>query len=111
MGTLDVGYVAHVGLSVVDALMAIHRVGVLHRDVTPRNVLIGCDGRVMLTDFGLALWDCGDEPGDPVIMDTAPYVAPERIADGESTAAGACGRLARRSTRRWRVGHRLRDHR
>jgi serine/threonine protein kinase len=90
-GPLAVAYVARIGLSVLDALLATHRAGVLHRDVTPRNVLIGHDGRVMLTDFGLALWHHGDEPselGQSVVMGTAHYVAPERIVAGESTPAG-----------------------
>jgi serine/threonine protein kinase len=87
-GPLSVAQVARIGLSVLDALAAAHRVGVLHRDVTPRNVLLGHDGRVMLTDFGLALWHCGDEAGEHVVMGTAHYIAPERIAVGESTPAG-----------------------
>jgi serine/threonine protein kinase len=87
-GPLSVADVAGIGLSILDALTAAHRAGVLHRDVTPRNVLLGHDGRVMLTDFGLALWPCGDEPGEHMVMGTAQYIAPERIAVGESTPAG-----------------------
>ncbi|WP_344867069.1 serine/threonine-protein kinase, partial [Planomonospora alba] len=53
-GPLAPGRVAAVGLSVLGALRAAHAAGVLHRDVKPENVLLADDGRVVLTDFGIA---------------------------------------------------------
>ncbi|GIH74142.1 serine/threonine protein kinase [Planobispora longispora] len=53
-GPLPPEQVAAVGLSVLGALRAAHAAGVLHRDVKPENVLLADDGRVVLTDFGIA---------------------------------------------------------
>jgi eukaryotic-like serine/threonine-protein kinase len=84
-GPLPVSRVADIGLGVLAALRAAHRSGVLHRDVKPGNVLLGQDGRVVLTDFGLAT-----VPGDPVVTRTGlvlgspAYLAPERASDGSA---------------------------
>jgi len=56
-GPLAPHRVAEIGLKILDALCAAHARGVLHRDVKPHNVLISDDGRVVLTDFGLATFD------------------------------------------------------
>ncbi|MER7804749.1 serine/threonine-protein kinase [Streptomyces parvulus] len=78
-GLLDPKRAAEVGLAVLDVLRSAHREGILHRDVKPSNVLISEDGRVVLTDFGIAQVE-----GDPSITSTgmlvgAPsYISPER---------------------------------
>ncbi len=78
-GLLEPKRAAEVGLAVLDVLRAAHREGILHRDVKPSNVLIAEDGRVVLTDFGIAQVE-----GDPSITSTgmlvgAPsYISPER---------------------------------
>ncbi|OII70523.1 serine/threonine protein kinase [Streptomyces sp. CC77] len=78
-GTLTPRRAAEVGLAVLDVLRSAHREGILHRDVKPSNVLIADDGRVVLTDFGIAQVE-----GDPSITSTgmlvgAPsYISPER---------------------------------
>ncbi|MFE6758459.1 serine/threonine-protein kinase [Streptomyces sp. NPDC057684] len=53
-GPLPPRRAAHIGAEVVSALRAAHEAGVLHRDVKPGNVLIANDGRIVLTDFGIA---------------------------------------------------------
>ncbi|MFG1885450.1 protein kinase [Micromonospora sp. NPDC049102] len=88
-GPLEPTRAARIGLAVLDALEAAHRAGVLHRDIKPQNVLVAHDGRVMLTDFGLATFDGGDgamtRPG--MVLGSPQYVAPERAAEGVSTVA------------------------
>jgi serine/threonine protein kinase len=87
-GPLPIAQVTDIGLRLLDVLQAAHRVGILHCDVKPPNVHLCDDGRVVLTDFGIA---CSllDEPGDPTHMLAASpvYTAPERLRGGKPEPA------------------------
>ncbi|WP_369183853.1 serine/threonine-protein kinase [Streptomyces sp. Y1] len=78
-GPLEPARAAEIALDVLGVLMSAHALGILHRDVKPSNVLIGEDGRVVLTDFGIASVE-----GDASVTSTgmlvgAPsYISPER---------------------------------
>ena len=71
-----------------DGLAAAHRVGVIHRDIKPGNILINAEGHVKVTDFGIA-HAAGQVPvtGPGLVMGTTQYMAPERIAGNQGTAA------------------------
>ncbi len=87
-GPVAVPYAASVGLALLDALAATHRRGVLHRDITPQNVLIADDGRTMLADFGAAIFPGAQRNADADLIGTARYMAPERVRSGVSTVEG-----------------------
>lgn len=78
-GPLTPRHAAHIGGEVLSALRAAHAVGVEHRDVKPANVLLSEDGRVVLSDFGIAMVEgstaltmTGELVGSPE------YLPPER---------------------------------
>ncbi|MFE5734825.1 serine/threonine-protein kinase [Streptomyces sp. NPDC056528] len=79
-GTVEPREAARIGLHVLGALRAAHAAGVLHRDVKPGNILLARDGRVLITDFGIAAIE-----GDSTITRTGEivgsidYLAPERV--------------------------------
>ena len=69
--------------AVSSALAAIHQAGIVHRDLTPQNLLRMADGRVVLTDFGLAT-DTRDGASS-VAGGTVSYMAPELLRGGRSS--------------------------
>lgn len=87
-GRIEPREAARIGLHVLGALRAAHAVGVLHRDVKPGNVLLAKDGRVLLTDFGIAAIE-GDSSitrtGE--IVGSIDYLAPERVTGGSPDPA------------------------
>jgi len=80
--------VVEVVLAAGEGLAAAHRAGLIHRDVKPQNMLIGRDGRVCLTDFGLAAGSgsagpsgaTGDSDRGDAVVGTIAYMAPEQLA-------------------------------
>ncbi|MGN9839434.1 serine/threonine-protein kinase [Nonomuraea sp. H19] len=79
-GPLQAGQVAVIGGRVLDALRAAHATGVLHRDVKPENVLLADDGRVVLTDFGIATLETEAAlTATGGVVGTPAYMPPERL--------------------------------
>ena len=89
-GVLDPRRARRVGLDVLGALDAAHRLGVVHRDVKPGNILLTAvlDGPVKVSDFGIAKSaDDGSLTDSGGLVGTAAYLAPERVAGGPAGPA------------------------
>lgn len=73
---------------VLEALAAAHRAGYIHRDIKPENVLISDDGRVKVTDFGLARAIEGGDTGKThgLLLGTVAYLSPEQVEHDRTDA-------------------------
>jgi serine/threonine protein kinase len=80
-GSLSPVRALDVAAAVLAGLSAAHAAGILHRDVKPENVLLSNDGRVKLSDFGLARPTHAPTETEDLIG-TVAYIAPELVSGG-----------------------------
>jgi serine/threonine-protein kinase len=85
-GPLPIEQAVYVGECVANGLDAAHRIGMVHRDIKPQNIIVGEQGQVKITDFGIAkssLSTALTETG--VTFGTADYISPEQARGQQST--------------------------
>lgn len=80
-GALPVARVVEIVSGICAGLTSAHAAGVVHRDLKPDNVLIASDGRVVLTDFGIAraFTEAGARSTMGLLVGTPAYMAPEQV--------------------------------
>ncbi|GAB2943832.1 serine/threonine-protein kinase [Nonomuraea fastidiosa] len=72
--------VADLAKALLHALEAAHGAGVVHRDIKPANVMLAADGRIMLTDFGIAIHETDTRmTSTGTVIGSFEYMAPERF--------------------------------
>jgi serine/threonine protein kinase len=79
-GSLELDEALRIMADAARGLQAAHRTGVIHRDIKSSNIMLDAEGRVVITDFGLALRE--DQPGmtqDGMLLGTPAYVSPEQL--------------------------------
>lgn len=84
-GPISPELAARVGTQIAGALAAMHAKGMVHRDITPANILVTEDGTAKLADLGVAMWDQVTLTGSAKNAGTAGYVAPEVIQGYRAT--------------------------
>ncbi|HVK21088.1 MAG TPA: serine/threonine-protein kinase [Actinokineospora sp.] len=87
-GPMDPVEVARIGSQVAAALAAAHAAGIVHRDIKPGNILLGDDGTVKITDFGISrATDDVTVTKTGLIAGTPAYLAPEVAIGREPSTA------------------------
>ncbi|MFV2196029.1 serine/threonine-protein kinase [Nocardiopsis sp. LOL_012] len=79
-GAIDLDTAATVAEALLEAVRSADRAGVLHRDIKPGNIMMSEDGRVILTDFGIATIEGGPNiTRTGAIIGSPEYMPPERL--------------------------------
>jgi beta-lactam-binding protein with PASTA domain/predicted Ser/Thr protein kinase len=87
-GPLDPTLAVDLTVQVLRAARFAHRRGIIHRDIKPHNVIVDNEGRVKVTDFGIARAGASDMTETGAIMGTAAYLSPEQ-AQGHAVSASS----------------------
>jgi serine/threonine-protein kinase len=72
--------------AVLSGLAAAHKAGIVHRDVKPENVLLADDGRIKISDFGLARAASNNTATGQALLGTIAYLSPELVTRGVADA-------------------------
>jgi serine/threonine protein kinase/tetratricopeptide (TPR) repeat protein len=84
-GQLSAGFVINIGKQICEGLAEAHRLGVVHRDLKPGNIIIDKEGNVRIMDFGIARsLKAKAITGEGMIIGTPEYMSPEQVEGKEA---------------------------
>ncbi len=85
-GALNEETVNNIASSICTALIKIHSLGIVHRDINPNNIMIDNNGIVKIIDFGISRINRSSKSADTHILGTHGYAAPEQYGFSETNA-------------------------
>ncbi len=87
MGPMSAGKTVHIARQIAEGLAEAHRMGVIHRDLKPQNIMIDREGNARIMDFGIARSaKVKGMTGAGVVVGTPEYMSPEQFEGKEADA-------------------------